>query len=107
VDAAMRAALRAAGVVTSDAFLGDAAGRPAWPLEALLQALAALPDGATELMSHPGYPPSRARTTFGAEREVELRALCHPSARAAVHRAGAVLGTWADVAALPPRPAGG
>ncbi len=98
IDAEMRAALRAAGVPTSDAFLGDASRRPAWTLEALLAALAGVGEGATELMSHPGHRPSSARTSFAAEREVELHALCHPAAREAARRAGVVLATWADVA---------
>ena len=99
IDAPMRQALRAAGVATTGAFLGDASRRPAWTLEALIVALGSVGDGATELMSHPGYPPSSAQTSFGAEREVELRALCHPASREAVRRAGIALGTWADVAA--------
>jgi len=84
LDAAMRAALRARGVPATDAFLGDAARRPAWTLEALLGALAAVGEGVTELMAHPGHAPSHARTSFGAEREVELRALCDPAARRGV-----------------------
>ena len=95
LDAAMRAALRAAGVRTSDAFLGDAALRPCWTLPRLLSSLQSLADGTTELMAHPGYPPRLARTSFGAEREVELRSLCDPAAREAVERAGARLVSWA------------
>jgi predicted glycoside hydrolase/deacetylase ChbG (UPF0249 family) len=63
----------------------------------LISALDAVGEGTTELMSHPGYRPSRARTSFGAEREVELLALCHPAARAAAVARGLVLSTWADV----------
>jgi predicted glycoside hydrolase/deacetylase ChbG (UPF0249 family) len=99
VDSAMRSGLRRAGVVTTDAFLGDAALRPAWTPEALAAALGGVGEGATELMSHPGHRPSSARTSFGVEREVELRALCSPAARDAVRRAALVLGTWAEVAA--------
>jgi chitin disaccharide deacetylase len=95
IDDGMRAALRARGVRTSDAFLGDAALRPCWTRERLLGQLSALPGGTSELMAHPGYAPSQARTSFGAEREVELRALCDPEAREAVRRAGALLVTWA------------
>jgi predicted glycoside hydrolase/deacetylase ChbG (UPF0249 family) len=98
IDAELRAALRAAGVATTDAFLGDASRRPAWTLEALLTALGSVGEGTTELMSHPGYRPSQARTSFAVEREVELRALCDPAARAAAARAGLVLGSWAEVA---------
>jgi hypothetical protein len=100
LDGAMRAALRARGVRTADAFLGDAARRPAWTLEALLTALAGVGEGVTELMAHPGHPPSHARTSFGAEREVELRALCDPSARLAVATAGIRHCGWAEVPAL-------
>ena len=91
VDAAMRAELRARGVRTPDHFLGDAALRPCWTPERLLAALAALPAGTTELMCHPGHAPSHARTRFGAEREVELRALCDPRAREAMASCGARL----------------
>ncbi len=42
-------------------------------------------------MCHPGYRPSAARTSFGAEREVELRALTDPRALAAARAAGVSL----------------
>ncbi|ABS26389.1 YdjC family protein [Anaeromyxobacter sp. Fw109-5] len=96
IDAPMRAALRAGGVVTADRFLGDAARRPAWTEEALVTALLGLEEGATELMAHPGYAPSHARTSFGHERELELAALCSPRARAAADAAGAVLCDYAE-----------
>ncbi len=99
VDAAMRDALRARGVATSDTFLGDAARRPAWTRDALRAALGSLREGVTELMAHPGHAPSHARTSFGPEREIELDALCDPEARRLVLAAGARLATWADVAA--------
>jgi predicted glycoside hydrolase/deacetylase ChbG (UPF0249 family) len=97
IDAHMREALRARGVFTTDGFLGDAALRPAWTLEALLRALSTLRAGVTELMAHPGHAPSHARTSFGAEREVELGALCHAEARAVLAIAGVRLCTYADV----------
>jgi predicted glycoside hydrolase/deacetylase ChbG (UPF0249 family) len=99
VDAAMRRTLRARGVVAADAFLGDASLRPAWTREALAASLAAVGEGITELMAHPGHAPSHARTSFGAEREIELEALCDPRARAAVDRAGIRLCRWADICA--------
>jgi len=97
LDARMRDLLRAQGVRTADHFLGDADLRPCWTPERLSSALAALEDGTTELMCHPGYAPSHARTSFGAEREVELRALCDARAREALVRAGAVLATFRDL----------
>lgn len=96
LDGAMRAGLRAGGVAVADAFLGDAGLRPCWTRARLLAALAALPPGRVELMCHPGYPPAHARTSFAAERELELAALCDPAARAAVAAAGAVLAGFAE-----------
>jgi predicted glycoside hydrolase/deacetylase ChbG (UPF0249 family) len=98
LDAPMRATLRAAGLPVTDAFLGDADRRPAWTLAALLAALEEVEEGWTELMAHPGHAPSHARTSFGAEREVELAALCAPAARALVARRGITLGSYRDLA---------
>jgi predicted glycoside hydrolase/deacetylase ChbG (UPF0249 family) len=97
LDGPMRDFLRAHGVRTTDHFLGDADLRPCWTPDRLLAALAALPEGTTELMCHPGYAPSHARTSFGAEREVELRALCDARAREALSRAGAELATFKNL----------
>jgi chitin disaccharide deacetylase len=96
MDAAMRAALGGWGVPTADAFLGDASRRPAWSADELLAALAALGEGVTELMAHPGHPPSHARTSFGAEREIELVALCDPRARALLAHAAVGLCNYAE-----------
>jgi predicted glycoside hydrolase/deacetylase ChbG (UPF0249 family) len=101
LDAATRAVLRAAGVTTADTFLGDAERRPAWTRAALLAALASVGDGCTELMAHPGYRPSHARTSFGVERELELAALCDPAARAIVQARGIVLGSYRDLVGAP------
>jgi chitin disaccharide deacetylase len=97
IDPGMRAALRAAGVRTADHFLGDAARWPFWTPERLLAALAGLRGGVTELMCHPGHPPSHARTRFGAEREVELSALCDPRAREALASLGTRLASFGEV----------
>lgn len=82
LDATMRATLRRAGIPTADHFLGDAAARPAWTEEALLAAIDSLAEGVTEIMAHPGHRPAVARTSFGAEREVELAALLSLRVRA-------------------------
>lgn len=103
IDAPMREALRARGVVTADRFLGDADRRPAWTLGALLAALAGVGEGVTELMAHPGHAPSHASTSFGAEREIELAALCHGEARAVLARGGVRLCSYADVRRAPGR----
>lgn len=91
LDAAMRAFLRARGVPVADHLLGDASLRPCWNLERLLGVLGALPEGTSELMCHPGYAPAVTRTSFGAEREIELRALVDPRSLEALRRSGARL----------------
>jgi predicted glycoside hydrolase/deacetylase ChbG (UPF0249 family) len=88
IDPVMRGALRAAGIATADAFLGDAGRRPAWDEPLLLAALAQAGEGTTELMAHPGYRPSHVRTSFGAEREVELAALLSVAVRDLVRSTG-------------------
>jgi predicted glycoside hydrolase/deacetylase ChbG (UPF0249 family) len=98
VTPAMRAALRGRGIATSDRFLGDAGLRPCWTEASLAAALAALEEGLTELMAHPGHAPRVARTSFGAEREVELAALRSPACRAALEAAGGVRCSWAAAA---------
>ncbi len=104
IDPAMRAALRARGVAAADRFLGDAARRPAWTPEALLLALSGVEDGVTELMAHPGHRPSHARTSFGAEREIELAALCDPRARAVLAARGVRLCNYAEARRLTKSP---
>lgn len=109
IDAASRAAIRARGLFAVDLFLGDAARRPAWTPEALeeaLRGLARAADGAgsgspptAELMAHPGHAPSHARTSFGAEREVELAALVSPGARAAAAASAVIFCTYVTVQA--------
>jgi chitin disaccharide deacetylase len=96
IDPAMRAALRAAGLRTADAFLGDATRRPAWTEAALLDALGRVGEGTTELMAHPGHAPSQVKTSFGPEREVELAALTSPKVMALVRSAGLHLVSYRD-----------
>ena len=87
--------MRAWGIATADAFLGDAALRPCWTRERLLTTLGALPEGVMEFMCHPGRAPTHARTSFAVEREVELAALCDPAALATLAINGVVLTTFA------------
>jgi chitin disaccharide deacetylase len=95
IDGEMRERLRTGGVRTTDAFAGDASLRPCWTPERLLAAVAALGDGTTELMCHPGYAPSHARTSFGAERVVELQAVCDARVRALATNRGIALVSFA------------
>jgi chitin disaccharide deacetylase len=98
ISESMRARLRARGVPTPDRFLGDAARRPAWTEASLSDALSGLGEGTTELMAHPGYAPTHAKTSFGAEREVELAALVSPRCRRVLAGADVYLCSYADMA---------
>jgi hypothetical protein len=95
VDPAMRAALRAAGLRTNDAFAGDAEDAAFWTPEEWHRQLEALPaDGLIELMCHPGYAPSTVTSRYAAQREVELRTFTSPDARAALEARRLVLESW-------------
>ena len=86
-DAGFREGLRRHGIATTDHFIGDAEGEPYWTTERLLDQLATLPLGLTELMCHPGvFDEDLAYSRYGRQREVELAALCDPEARATVER---------------------
>ena len=96
LDAGMRAFLRARGVATNDAFLGDAGAEPYWTLARLREALSHLPtEGVVELMCHPGHAPTTLTSGYGAQREVELETFLHPDARQAIERSRATPATFA------------
>ena len=86
-DPGFREGLRRRGIVTTDAFVGDAQSDPYWTSERLLDQLATLPLGVTELMCHPGiFDETLAYSRYGRQRDVELAALCDAEARATVER---------------------
>jgi predicted glycoside hydrolase/deacetylase ChbG (UPF0249 family) len=83
LDAAMRARVRAAGVATPDAFLGETGARPYWSAWRLCEALRSAGEGTTEIMCHPGFRPESISTSYGVQREAELAAVLAPSVAAA------------------------
>lgn len=86
-DAGFRDGLRRHGIATTDHFVGDAQAEPYWTTERLLDQLAILPLGLTELMCHPGlFDDDLAYSRYGRQREVERVTLCDPEARATVER---------------------
>jgi predicted glycoside hydrolase/deacetylase ChbG (UPF0249 family) len=98
-DPGFREGLRRHGVATPDHFLGGDDPAPFWTVERLLDALASLPLGITELMCHPGrYDETLAYSRYGRERETELAALLHPEARATIERLGIELASFSAVA---------
>ncbi|HYX90340.1 MAG TPA: ChbG/HpnK family deacetylase [Myxococcaceae bacterium] len=99
IDAAMRAVLRRADLLTNDHFIGDAGTAAYWTLERFAHKVALLQPGVTDLMCHPGYAPSHVKSGYAAQREVELATLTDPRARELLDRSGARL---ADYSALAP-----
>ncbi len=92
----MRRALRARGVRTNDAFLGDAGATAYWTQAQWARQLDAAPrEGVVELMCHPGYAPSHVASGYGAQREVELATFTAPAAREALAQRGLTLSSWA------------
>ncbi|MFQ5897405.1 MAG: carbohydrate deacetylase [Candidatus Methylomirabilia bacterium] len=88
-DEEVRRAVRAAGLRTPDHFFGESGPDPYWATERTLAHLAALPDGVSEFMTHPGfYDQDLAYSRYGKQREVELQGLTDPAVRQAVERHG-------------------
>ncbi len=84
-DEGVRRAARAAGLRTPDHFFGESGPEPYWSAERLLAHLAALPEGVSEFMTHPGYyDADLAYSRYGRQREVELQGLIDPAVRRAV-----------------------
>ena len=98
LDDGMRARLRRAGVRTTDHFVGEAGGEAYWTEQRFAETVAALDDGITELMCHPGYPPRETRTSYALQRAVELATLTSAAARKALERAGVALVSFAELA---------
>lgn len=88
-DETVRRAARAGGLRTPDHFFGESGPEPYWSAERLLSHLAALPDGVSEFMTHPGFfDADLAYSRYGKQREVELEGLTDPSVRRAVEAHG-------------------
>ena len=87
--------LRRRGVVTPDAFLDGFfdAGATA---ENLLAIVASLGDGTSELMCHPGHSDAdlSAGSSYAAQREGEIAALCDPRVRMSLAERGVELVTF-------------
>ena len=84
-DDEVRRTARAEGLRTPDAFFGESGPDPYWSTERLLSQLAALPEGVSEFMTHPGhFDADLAYSRYGRQREVELQGLTDPAVQRAV-----------------------
>jgi predicted glycoside hydrolase/deacetylase ChbG (UPF0249 family) len=92
--------LRAHGLRYEGGFYGQTGKGEPWPegiaAESLAGLIESLPTGWTEIGCHPGRGVG-AESSYGPEREQELRALCDPLARRAIERGGIALRSFADV----------
>ena len=84
-----------------DQAVGEVAPDAFWQAERLVRFLRGLPPGVTELMCHPGYADDALSvSSYCAQREVELRALCDLRVKDALAAPGARCITYADLAAV-------
>jgi predicted glycoside hydrolase/deacetylase ChbG (UPF0249 family) len=93
--------LRARGIPYEGGFYGQTGKGEPLPegigVESLVALISSLPAGWTELGCHPGLQMGD-ESSYGDERERELRTLCDPRVREAIEREGVALRSFADVA---------
>jgi predicted glycoside hydrolase/deacetylase ChbG (UPF0249 family) len=93
--------IRRRGLPAPDRMVGDVGPDAYWTPENLIGLMKAAEDGVTELMCHPGYADEAlAISTYRAQREGELRALCDPRVRAALTAASIRLINYKELGAL-------
>lgn len=81
--------VQAKGIPHPDHFVQSFYGE-ALTLENLLSILEGLPEGISELMTHPGLADEKllTKSTYGKEREVEVELLCHPQVKERIGELG-------------------
>lgn len=94
----MGAALKKAGLRTNDAF-EEGFFDEGVTLANLLHIIENLPEGTTEMMCHPAHADAElaATSSYAAVRVLELAALCEPSVKSALARAGVSLIRFSDL----------
>ncbi|HXS33573.1 MAG TPA: ChbG/HpnK family deacetylase [Solirubrobacterales bacterium] len=98
--------LRARGIRYEGGFYGQSGKGESYPAgieaEHLVALIEALPSGRTELGCHPGIG-NDTGSSYAAERELELRALCDPRVKAALEREEIKLCSFAQISSSPGR----
>jgi predicted glycoside hydrolase/deacetylase ChbG (UPF0249 family) len=97
LDGPMRARLREAAISTTDHFVGEAGAEAFWTEARFVETVSSLAEGTTELMCHPGHPPREIRSSYAAQRTVELATLTSDAARRALEASGVFLTTFAGL----------
>lgn len=97
IDSTMRQRLRAAGVRTTDHFIGDADRDAYWTPQRMTEHLASLEEGVTELMCHPGYAPSHVKSGYAAQREIELATFCAAQTKEQLRQSGIGIISFAEL----------
>ena len=88
-DEETRRAAGERGLRTPEHFFGESGPDPYWSSGRLLAHLAALPDGVSEFMTHPGYFDQNLEySRYGRQREVELGGLTDPAVGEVVRTRG-------------------
>ncbi len=94
--------IRGRGLPAVDQVAGDVGPEAFWQPARLIEFLAGLPPGVTELMCHPGYADDALSiSSYRAQREVELRALCDPSVKDALAASGVRSIPYGELAGIP------
>ena len=88
--------VQAKGIPHPDRFVQSFFGKESLTLENLLGILEGLPEGISEMMTHPGLADEKllAKSRYGKERERELELLCHPRAKERIGELGIELVTF-------------
>ncbi len=87
-----------AGIRTPDTFNANMFGKKGNTLLRLLETIYTLPEGVTEIMTHPGYAQDKLLTQkYKADREYELEALVSPEPRALIQQQGIEMMQWSSI----------
>ena len=97
----MAALIRGRGLSAADRVAGEVGPTAYWTTERLREFICRMEEGVTELMCHPGYTDEALSvSSYNAQREDELRALCDPEVRATFAAAGVQLIHYGALAAV-------
>ncbi|RPI09191.1 MAG: ChbG/HpnK family deacetylase [Zetaproteobacteria bacterium] len=92
--------IRGRGLPAPDRMVGDVGAEAYWTAQNLVALAGTLEEGVTELMCHPGYADDTLSvSSYCAQRDGELQALCDPRVKAALGAAVVALIGYRDLAA--------